>query len=506
MAMREGWVGQRRRRDRLLGVAAMTISGSQVLAVIGSVVLLADLIKNLVPRAVVIAQSLDVAGDVLRVAGFAVAGAALLGCPPNRAGRLRTGLILVAGGYGAWCVSDVDRAIKYARIHAGRTYIASHGALGISDLFIAVAAAVAAVAFVSALHADDAGARAQRDNRLGWSSVFLAAGILFAMISSILFFLAISRMGATSEFTAGFGIAAAGAAVGIGGPVLAAVAFLSSARRQQSARAGRLRDRDGLLAAAAAALAVGLAISAVGAVETTSAASLNGFDGPSLTAAWLDAIRQLGWAVGIGIASAAFLLSRRTELQGALSPPEAHVRGEGNRRRAVYLWVLLLAVVCGVTAVALLQTGGGGRSPSQASSGAPTTKPSVSAELSSSGFRAAADSICKSGNIQAITTSSGISHKADLASAAALGEVISILQEGESKLEALSGPRTLEAARDALVAALEQEISTAQSASTAARAGDQASFDSALDRVATETREAQADGSMLGAPDCATGS
>jgi hypothetical protein len=130
----------------------------------------------------------------------------------------------------------------------------------------------------------------------------------------------------------------------------------------------------------------------------------------------------------------------------------------------------------------------------------------VNAELSSGGFRAAADAICKSSNAQVTATSSGISHEADAASATALGDVISILREGESELEALSGPRTLEAARDALVSALEQEISTAQSASAAAKAGKQASFDVALDRVAAETREAHADGSMLGAPDCAAGS
>jgi hypothetical protein len=307
---------QRSLRDTLLGVAAIVFSCSQALAVVGSILLLADMLKNLVARGLITAQSFDVAGDLLRVAGFALAAAAFLGRPPDRAGKLRAGLILVAGGYSAWCFSDVARTIRYAKTHAGKAYVASHAILGVSDLLVAVAAATAATAFAGALHAA-AGVRAQRDKRLGWSSIFLAAGISFAMISSVLFLKAFPGLGATSGFTAGFGVAAAGEAVGIVGPVIAAVAFLNSAQRQEQGGASRLRDREGILATAAAFLAIGLAISALGSIESASAGSINGFDNPSLTAAWLDVSRQLGWAAGIGVTCVGFLLSR-TMLAGQL--------------------------------------------------------------------------------------------------------------------------------------------------------------------------------------------
>jgi hypothetical protein len=126
----------------------------------------------------------------------------------------------------------------------------------------------------------------------------------------------------------------------------------------------------------------------------------------------------------------------------------------------------------------------------------------VGAELSAGAFRNAADAICRNSNAQAREISSAISDEADSANAVALGADTVVLQEGESKLEALSGPSELQAARDALVKDLDQEISTARRAGSAARDGDRTSYDSALDQVAIETRQAHAAGSTLGAPDC----
>jgi hypothetical protein len=278
---------------------------------IGSIVLLVDILKSLAPHGLIVAQTLDVVADSLRVAGFAVVGAALLGSPFKQAGRLRSGLFLVASGYGAWCLSDVARSIDYRMTHAELVYVASHAVLGVSDLLITVAVATAGIGFTGARRADPPEARLRRFVRLAWSSALLAAGILFATLSSILFVIAFSNMGATAAFTAGLGIVAGGTAVAIATPTIAAVAFLSFARRDHQVGAGSRHDIDGTLAVAGAIFAVGIGLGALGSTVIALAAPINGFDGPSLTAAWLDVGQQLGWGAGTIVASVGFLNSHR---------------------------------------------------------------------------------------------------------------------------------------------------------------------------------------------------
>jgi hypothetical protein len=99
-------------------VAAITFSASQGLALIGSILVLTDIL-DLATRGLIVAQSVDVAGDLVRVVGFAAAVVAFLGRPRNRAGRLQTGLILLAAGYLAWCLGDLVMAVKYAKTSAG---------------------------------------------------------------------------------------------------------------------------------------------------------------------------------------------------------------------------------------------------------------------------------------------------------------------------------------------------------------------------------------------------
>jgi hypothetical protein len=301
---------RRSSREAWLAVAAITFSVSQGLSLTGSISLLTDMLRDLATRGLIVAQSLDVAGDLVRVVGFAAAVVAFLGRPRDRAGRLQAGLIRLAAGYLAWCLGDLVTAFKYARTSAGGAYVAGHIVLGVSDLVLAAAAATAAGGFAGARCAAGE-ARARRDSRLRWSSVFLAVGILFAAISSLLFAVAFSQMGAISGFAAGFAIAAVGDAIGMGGPLIAAVWFLRSPPSHEHGRAEPRGDRVGFLSAALAVLAVGLTISAVGGIQSASASAVNGFDTSSLTAAWLDVSRQIGWAAGVGLASVAFLLPRR---------------------------------------------------------------------------------------------------------------------------------------------------------------------------------------------------
>jgi hypothetical protein len=137
--------------------------------------------------------------------------------------------------------------------------------------------------------------------------------MLLAAISSILFALAFAQMGAISGFAAGFATAAVGEAIGMGGPMIAIAWFLKFPQRHEEGGSGPQGEQVGILCAALAVLAAGLSISALGGIQSASAGAVNGFDTPSLTAAWLDVSRQVGWAAGVGLASVAFLLQLRMQ-------------------------------------------------------------------------------------------------------------------------------------------------------------------------------------------------
>jgi len=384
------------------------------------------------------------------------------------------------------------------------SYLAGQAVLGVSDLVVCIAAAVAAGGFTGTT-----GKTRANSDRLGLSSILLGVGIAFAMMSSTLLAVALSDLGATSELTTGLGVAAGGAALGIGGAAVAAAAFRIFARRHHPGATVALRHRDGALIVAAAMLSLGLAVSAIGGIAVALAASRNGFDSPSSIAAWLESVRQVGWAAGAGLIATAFTVTRRRH-ETANSRDTAGARAwthvQPERRRKAGLGAVLAICVGAAIFGVLSLTGGNGKALPSPGPGVRVSRPGVSVDLSSNAFMIATDRICRSGDLRAARASSRVSNKANGDSAIALEQVVSALRDGVNELNALSGPLSLEDDRDALVRVLEREIVSAQRATNAARVENQSEYESVLAQVPSETRAAQVAGSKLGASDCAPNS
>jgi hypothetical protein len=123
--------------------------------------------------------------------------------------------------------------------------------------------------------------------------------------------------------------------------------------------------------------------------------------------------------------------------------------------------------------------------------------------LSYSAFSNAADAICTSTGSQIKAAGNKATSTANAASATALSTALAISQKGLAKLKALQGPSSLQSARDALAANLSSQNSAIQTAITAAKAGDQSGYVSALKGLPPLSQQANTLGSKLGAASCA---
>ncbi len=129
---------------------------------------------------------------------------------------------------------------------------------------------------------------------------------------------------------------------------------------------------------------------------------------------------------------------------------------------------------------------------------------SSNSKLSYAAFSAAADKICANANSQA-KAFQGVTTQATAANAAKIDKIVPIAQDAVKKFQALKGPDSLQAAAQTAINDLNQEIKAAQDASNAAKAGDQAAYDAALQQLATTSQQSNADGSKLGAANCTHG-
>jgi excinuclease UvrABC ATPase subunit len=129
---------------------------------------------------------------------------------------------------------------------------------------------------------------------------------------------------------------------------------------------------------------------------------------------------------------------------------------------------------------------------------------SSNSKLSYAAFSAAADKICANANSQAKAFQS-VTLQATAANAAKIDKIVPIAQDAVKKFQALKGPDSLQAAAQTAINDLNQEIKAAQDASNAAKAGDQAAYDAALQQLAATAQQSNTDGSKLGAANCTHG-
>jgi hypothetical protein len=130
---------------------------------------------------------------------------------------------------------------------------------------------------------------------------------------------------------------------------------------------------------------------------------------------------------------------------------------------------------------------------------------SSNSKLSYSAFSNAASAICLSSGSQIKAAGNQATDTANAASASALSKALTLSQKAVSKLKALSGPSSLQSARDTLTTNLDSQNSAIQAAITAAKAGNHSAYISALKNVGALNRQSNTLGSKLGAAGCAKG-
>jgi hypothetical protein len=128
---------------------------------------------------------------------------------------------------------------------------------------------------------------------------------------------------------------------------------------------------------------------------------------------------------------------------------------------------------------------------------------SSNSQLSYSAFSNAAEAICKTASGPAQAAISGVSATANAANAAKIDSAVKVVQAAVPKLTALSGPSSLESARDKFVSTTNQALALLQTAASNASSGNQAGYVSAITQVGPLLQQSNIEGSQLGAPNCA---
>jgi hypothetical protein len=125
---------------------------------------------------------------------------------------------------------------------------------------------------------------------------------------------------------------------------------------------------------------------------------------------------------------------------------------------------------------------------------------SSSSKLSAAAFSSKINAICQTVNVQSKNLQ--VSGTGGAQDTAALNKVVTLATGAVSKMKALSGPSSLEQARDDFVAEVNQEIAAVRKALAAQKAGNSAQYVSDLRQVAAIEQRGKADGTRLHAPAC----
>jgi hypothetical protein len=277
-------------RDTFLAVGSAVGVGAGILTLISGALYLADQLATNYVTSLDVAEGLYVLSAVFAIGGFGAAfGGFRLESPSSRRGRLGLAGISFAASGAAGAAAHVVRAFEYGTHNLSGAFTASAAVEAASSLAFVAAGATVAVAFLSS--------RAGRrfDTALGWAGVALAVFFSLFAVSAFLAVIGYSDLHAPGGITGGVGVEAAGAVVAATGAVIAGLSFLTSAD-----------GREGLLAAAAVALAVGFLIVAIGGMTYAAADSDPWVSGKAVAADWLEAISWLGLMATAMCAAAGF--------------------------------------------------------------------------------------------------------------------------------------------------------------------------------------------------------
>jgi len=296
-------------RNRLLGFSAIVFAVAAALFMVSNLLQFIDALQSHALVGFSVGSGFSTISPLLAIPALAVAGVAFLLGPSRRAARLGTATVLLALGFSLGLVGDVIFASVAAAHDLVKKVIAGFSAEAAGDLWLAVAATVAAVAFFAST-ARGKQVLPRRDGLLGWGSASVAAAFVFMTTSTILFLVLYSDAGAVGSYTTGYGIAAGGDAAAVIASAVAAAGFFVSSWRQRKDQPRWPAGRDVTLGVATAIFALAFLVTAVGVLVIATADPENGIKGKQAAADWLGAMAYFGLMVTAACASIGFFLSR----------------------------------------------------------------------------------------------------------------------------------------------------------------------------------------------------
>jgi hypothetical protein len=300
------------KRNRLLGRAGVLLVGSSILSAVSSVFALLELIRTHGYTGFKLGNVVEVAGWVMFALAFAFASAAFFGGDRTRSRRLRTAGLIAACASAALVVGFVVFAAVDSAHHYSAKLVVSSAVLAAAYVALTAGALATSSAFRIATAAT-ANGRVKRDSRLGWAAVALAIWLITAGVAEIFFLMGESDAGARGGLVTGPGINAGGHVIGMLGAIAAAVAFFRVGRRRRGEQVYSVGRRDGHLGIAAAVLALGFLLIAIGLAVYAKAVPAHESD--VMLSNWVGACSELAVAAAALTAAMGFFRTRRSWTQ-----------------------------------------------------------------------------------------------------------------------------------------------------------------------------------------------
>jgi hypothetical protein len=253
------------------------------------------------PTSYDIGEGLDLTHDLGLVAAFAIATLAIAGGIERRERRLAFAAIVAAVSFAAWIAAYALFGVSEPRGLDALVTIDVLRALAASALVVAAVAATVAFRRAESAPPDD---QAERDGLLAWASVSLGVGLSLLTASAIV------QTGVVPfPHHGNLTLAVIGSAIGLGGAVIGAIAFVVSRSKQRRASARWITWREALIAAALAVFVVGFVVTAIGAVTVAHASAQDRVPQLFTASHWLDAISQWILSTSVAVAAVGFVVS-----------------------------------------------------------------------------------------------------------------------------------------------------------------------------------------------------
>jgi hypothetical protein len=304
--------GRRSWRDTLLGMAAAILGGGVFLFLIQDILRLIDSLESDTLVGIKISSGFQLLSPLVGIPAFVVLSWGFFSAPERRARRFGIAASLLAVAFLASFISDTLLASVFGTHDAAQRATAAFAAQATADLALAVAALLAAAAFLSS-SPRTVSSFPRREGILGWASVGVGAAFALMMAGTILILTFYSDLGATGGYTSGIGVVSAGDGVAIAASIVTALAFFLSRWRSLQGQLNHWSRRDGLLGIAFSALFLAFLLTAIGEVIVAAADPANGVKGKAVAADWLGAVGDFGLAAATACAAAGFFASFKSQ-------------------------------------------------------------------------------------------------------------------------------------------------------------------------------------------------